>query len=72
VAATPVADLVTKERRSSSLLFVDIERTAAELDLMHVLLLPVGAKAVALLAAARTIAAAEKSFMIVVFVIVVP
>jgi hypothetical protein len=73
VAATPVADLVTKERRSSSLLFVDIERTAAELDLMHVLLLPVvGAKAVALLAAARTMAAAEKSFMIVVFVIVVP
>jgi cob(I)alamin adenosyltransferase len=51
---------------------VDIERTAAELDLMHVLLLPVGAKAVALLAAARTMAAAEKSFMIVVFVIVVP
>ena len=68
VAATPVADLVTKERRSSSLLLLavaDIER-AAELVVaavrMPVLL---GAKAETL-DAARTRAAAEKSFMVIV------
>lgn len=61
VAATPVADLVTKERRSSSLLgVVDIER--AELAVRMPVL---GAKADTL-DAARTRAAAEKSFMVIV------
>jgi hypothetical protein len=62
VAATPVADLVTKERRSSSLNDgVDIDR--AELVRMPVL----GAKAETLLDAARTRAAAEKSFMLLLY-----
>jgi len=61
VAATPVADLVTKERRSSSLLgVVDIER--AELAVRMPVL---GAKADTL-DTARTRAAAEKSFMVIV------
>lgn len=61
VAATPVADLVTKERRSSSLLdAADIERV--EDVRMPVLL---GAKAETL-DAARKRAAAEKSFMVIV------
>ena len=64
VAATPVADLVTKERRSSSLVDDDIER--AELAVRMPVL---GAKAETL-DAARTRAAAEKSFMVIVVSII--
>lgn len=73
VAATPVADLVTKERRSSSLLDGDVddmERAELVVVVVVVVRMPVlGAKAETLDAARTRAAAAKRSFMVVVVVV---
>ena len=74
VAATPVADLVTKERRSSSLLDGDVddmERAELVVVVVVVVRMPVlGAKAETLDAARTRAAAAKRNFMVVVVVVV--